>query len=71
MWRFKGRNGDVGVEGNSGSEGEWSEMVRACVMEGWWACFEESVGVWSEGARESENDQRVGLEKEDALNRAR
>ena len=29
-------NGDVGIEGNSGSDGksEWSEMVRACVEEG-------------------------------------
>ena len=29
-------NGDVGIEGNSGSDGkgEWSEMVRACVKEG-------------------------------------
>ena len=28
--------GDVGIEGNSGSDGkgEWSEMVRACVEEG-------------------------------------
>ena len=30
-----------GLDGN----GEWSEMVRACVEEGWWACFEKSVGV--------------------------
>ena len=31
-----GPNGDVGIEGNSGSDdkGEWSEMVRACVEEG-------------------------------------
>ena len=29
-------NEDVGIEGNSGSDGKgkWSEMVRACVMEG-------------------------------------
>ena len=29
-------NGDVGIEGNSGSggKGKWSEMVRACVEEG-------------------------------------
>ena len=29
-------NGDVRIEGNSGSDGkgEWSEMVRACVEEG-------------------------------------
>ena len=32
---------------------EWSEMVRACVEEGWWACFEKSVGVWSEGQKEA------------------
>ena len=32
----RGPNGDVGIEGNSGSDGkcEWSEMVRACVEEG-------------------------------------
>ena len=32
----KGPNGDVGIEGNSGSDGkgEWSEMVQACVEEG-------------------------------------
>ena len=31
-----GPNGDVGIEGNSGSDGksEWSEMVQACVKEG-------------------------------------
>ena len=47
----RGPNGDVGIEGNSGSDykGEWSEMVWACVEEGWWACFEISDGVWSEG----------------------
>ena len=29
-------NGDVRIEGNSGSDGkgEWNEMVRACVKEG-------------------------------------
>ena len=32
----KDTNADVGIEGNSGSDGkdEWSEMVRACVEEG-------------------------------------
>ena len=32
----RGTNGDVGIEGNSGSDGkdEWSEMVRTCVEEG-------------------------------------
>ena len=32
----RGPNGDVGIKGNSGSDGksEWSEMVRACVKEG-------------------------------------
>ena len=32
----RGPNGDVGIEGKSGSDGkgEWSEMVRACVEEG-------------------------------------
>ena len=37
---YGGSNGDIGIEGNSGSDdkGEWSEMVWACVKEGWWAC---------------------------------
>ena len=33
----RGPNGDVGIEGNSGSsdgKDEWIEMVRACVEEG-------------------------------------
>ena len=32
----KRSNGDVGIEGKSGSDGkcEWSELVRACVEEG-------------------------------------
>ena len=32
----RGPDGDVGIEGNSGSDGKgkWSEMVRACVEEG-------------------------------------
>ena len=32
----RGNNEDVGIEGNSGSDGkgEWSEMVRTCVEEG-------------------------------------
>ena len=43
----RGPNGNVGIEGNGGSDGigEWSEIVRACVEEGRWACFEKSVGV--------------------------
>ena len=51
----RGPNGDVGIEGNSGSDGKgkWSEMVRACVEEGWWSCFEKSVGVWSEEQEEA------------------
>ena len=50
----RGPNGDVGIEGNSGSngKGEWSEMVRACVEEGWRKSFEKSIGVWSEGQEE-------------------
>ena len=50
----RGPIGDVGIEGNSGSDGkgEWSEMVRACVEEGLWACFEKSIGVLSEGQEE-------------------
>ena len=70
----------------SGSDGkaEWSEMVSACVEEGWWAYFEKRVGVWSEGQEEmrttkedmedasGEGEQECsGLEKEDALNWAR
>ena len=51
----RGPNGDVGIEENSGSDGkgEWSEMVRACVEEGWWACFEKRIGVRSEGQEEA------------------
>ena len=32
----RGPNGDVGIEGDGGSDGkgEWNEMVRACVEEG-------------------------------------
>ena len=32
----RGPNADVGIEGNSGSDGkgEWSEMVQACIEEG-------------------------------------
>ena len=32
----RGPDGDVGIEGNSGSDGKgkWSEIVRACVEEG-------------------------------------
>jgi len=43
------------LQGNSGSDGkgEWSEMVGACVEEGWWARSEQSVGVWSEGQEEA------------------
>ena len=50
------------TEGNSGSDGksEWSEMVQACVEEGWWACSEKSIGVWSEGQEE------MRMTKEDA-----
>ena len=57
----RGPDGDVRIEGNSGLEGkgEWSEMVQACVAEGWWARSEKSIGVWSEGqekARTTEED---------------
>ena len=30
----RGPGGDVRIEGNSGSDGEWCEMVQACVEEG-------------------------------------
>ena len=51
----RGPNGDVGIERNHGSDGKGkcSEMVRACVEKGWWACFEKSVGVWSEEQEEA------------------
>ena len=45
----RGPNGDVGIEGNSGSDGK----SEACVKEGWWACFEKSIGVWSEGNKDN------------------
>ena len=47
-------DGDAEIEESSGSDGkgEWSEMVGACVEEGWWACFEKSIWVWSEGQEE-------------------
>ena len=43
------KNSSIGSDG----KGEWSEMVRACVKEGWWPCFEEGVGTWSEGKEEA------------------
>ena len=58
-------------------------MVQACVEEGWWAYFEKSVEVWTVGQEEArmtkedvkmqveKESNSVGLEKEDALNRAR
>ena len=52
-------NGDVGIEGNSGLEGEWSEVVQACVEGGWWACFEKSVGVWNKGQEEAKKTKEV------------
>ena len=77
----RGPDGDVRIERNSGSggKGEWNEMVRACVEEGWWAYSEKSVGVWSEGQEEAwttkedveKESKTVGLEKKDAMNRAR
>ena len=44
----RGSNGDVVIEGNSGSDGKgkWSEMVQACVEEGWW------VSRWRVGVGE-------------------
>ena len=53
-WWIRGQrpNGDVGIEGNSVSDGKgrWNEMVQACVKEGWWLCF-------GKRARGSEDDQ--------------
>ena len=50
----RGPSEDVLIEGNSGSDskGDLSDMVQACVEEGWWACFEKSIRVWSEGQGE-------------------
>ena len=57
---------DFGTEGNSGSDGkgEWSEILWACVEEGWWACFEKSVVVWSEGQEEARTAKGTGGEGE-------
>ena len=55
-------------------------MVWAFVEEGWWACFEKSIGVRSEGKRKRGRPKKTwktqvekesksdGLEKEDDLN---
>ena len=45
----------LGLKEHSGSDvkGKWSEMVRACVEEGWWACSEKSVEVRSVGQEEA------------------
>ena len=81
----RGPNVNIGIERNSGldGKGEWSEMKRACVEEGWWACFEKSVSVEVKGKRKQgwakkkwktqmeKESQSVGLEKANALNRAR
>ena len=32
-------------------------MVRACVKEGWWPCFEEGIGIWSEGKEEAKTTE--------------
>ena len=76
-------NGDVGIEGKSGSDGKgkWSEMVRACVEEGWWARKALEIEVKGKRKRgrpkkmwemQVEKERKsVGLEKEDALNQAR
>ena len=45
---------------SSDGKGEWSVMEQAFVEEGWWAWFEKSVRVWSEGKEE------VRTTKEDA-----
>ena len=53
----RGPDGDVRIEGNSrsGGKGEWSEMVRACVEEGWWACYEK--GEDASGKRRHESSE--------------
>ena len=53
-----GSNGDVGIEGNCGSDGKgkWSELVGACVEEGWWARFEKNR-VWSEEQEEARTNK--------------
>ena len=74
----RGPNGDIGIEGNSGldGKGQWSEMVRACVKEGWWAC--EVKGKRKRGRPKNmwktqleKESKSVGLENENVLNRAR
>ena len=51
------------------------EMVWACVKEGWWACFEKSIILWSEGQEEArttkDNMEDASGEGGYALNRAR
>ena len=37
----------------SDGKGEWSEMVQECIEEGWWTCFEKSIGVGNEGQEEA------------------
>ena len=49
----RGPDRDVGIEGNSGSDGK-----GACAEEGWWACSKKSVGSLKWRARGSEDDQR-------------
>ena len=48
----RGPNGDVGIEGNSGVS--WYGHVK----EGWWACFEKRIGVWSEGKEEARTTEK-------------
>ena len=38
---------------------QMAKMVWTCVREGWWACFEKSVGVWSEGQQEARTTKNV------------
>ena len=77
--------GDVGIEGNSGSDGkgEWSEIVWACVKEGRWPiALRKALEIEVKGKRKrgrprkkwrsqvEKESKSVGLKK-DAKNRAR
>ena len=81
----RGLDGNVRIEGNSGSDGkgEWREMVRAFVEEEWCACLRKVLEFEVSGKRKPgwpkktwkmqvEKDSKSnGLEKKDAMNQAR
>ena len=86
MMEKKGQrpNGDVEIEGNSGSDGKgkWSEMVWVCVEDDGYVMRKmlefEVKGKKKQGqpkktwkTQVEKESKSVGVEKEDALNRAR